>query len=609
MTANNPAFKGFDRQVIEEIKDRIPIDTVVKRYVRLKNIGRNLFGKCPFHTEDTPSFSVNPELKIYKCFGCGEHGDVISFLQKIENLEFPEVITRLAKEAGIQIKTSNISDKNYKTIVEAKNIYELVQKFFTYYLNDKNKGLKARKYLENRNLSSKSSQCFEIGYAPTSENNDILTKFLIKKGIPESKLIEYGLSTQKWKYLRDRFYDRIMFPIQNTSGNILAFSGRVLDKDDKRPKYLNSPETVIFKKRYNLFGIFQARKYISDKDFVILHEGQTDVISDFSIGIRNAVAPLGTGLTKEQLQILSRYTKNIAIAFDSDAAGIKASVRAAALAYEQGFNVFIINIPYGKDADECIRHDKKLWITAVKNRTPAISNFIGKLTERVDPSSVQGKKIILTKILPIINIITDKVVQDHFIKEISAVIDTPEDLIKQELRNLSKRSAYSTTSQSPQKPGKMAKALPNQPNINTFSHETYLLRLFCSDPKLFTKENLDIDLNFFQDEFIKKIFEIIKNEKVESLDNLFGQLSTEEQDSLKNLIMNPDQQLLSNDNLNEIQKEISDTIAQIKTNGLKIKYEEVRRELKRAEISNDIKKATELSEKLNELGRKIKNKN
>jgi DNA primase len=356
--ANTIKATGFDRSQIEEIKSRISIEDIISRYVRLKPSGKNLFGLCPFHKEDTPSFSVNPELQIYKCFGCGEGGDVFNFLQKIENIEFYEAMQQLADESGIKLQIKKQDPQTTQKFVQIKEAHKLAAKLYHNLLVTHKLGIQARSYLKNRKIDDKAIEEFYLGYAPSADNSRLLINSLIKKGYKKKDLVDYGLAIEKSGQIRDKFVDRLVFPIFDRRGNIIAFSGRIIEKNSKRPKYLNSPETILFQKRRNLFGYYQARQSLRKTGYMILVEGQTDVISSWQAGIKNIVAPLGTGLTDQQLDLIKKSTQEIILAFDTDRAGLMAIMRAAELALKKGMNVFAAKIKYGKDADECIKKDK-----------------------------------------------------------------------------------------------------------------------------------------------------------------------------------------------------------------------------------------------------------
>lgn len=340
-------------QVIEEIKERNDIVDVISSYIQVKSTGSNHKALCPFHSEKTPSFTISSQKQIYKCFGCGEGGDVIKFVMKMENIDFIEALKFLGERVGIELPQSEINNEEKENISRRQRLYEMhleaARYFFNALLIEKNKGYI---YLKGRGLDEKTIKHFGLGYAFNNWGN--LTKYLVSRGYNEEELVQGGLSVQKKDrngYI-DRFVNRIIFPIFDIRGKVIGFGGRVLD--NSLPKYLNSPETSIFNKRYNLYGLNFAKKYIQDETLIVV-EGYMDVISLWQYGIKNVVASLGTALTKEQGQLIKRYAKKAILAYDSDDAGIKATLKGMELLNELGIEVRILKLDNVKDPDEYIR--------------------------------------------------------------------------------------------------------------------------------------------------------------------------------------------------------------------------------------------------------------
>ena len=313
------------RDLIDEVKSRCDIVSVISQYIHLKNSGSNYSGLCPFHSEKTGSFHVNQNKQIYKCFGCGEGGDVINFVMKIENLDFMEAVKLLAEKNGIEFKT-NLTEADKKKMAEIKLMQDIhlqaARFYFKNLTSSKNAGYD---YLRNRGLSDKIIKKFGLGYSLYSWNS--LMDYLLSIGYEKKDLVKSGLVAHKEngdKYY-DKFRNRVMFPIFDYRGNVIGFGGRVLD--DSLPKYLNSPDTILFNKRYNLYGLNYAKKSVKN-DTLILVEGYMDLISLVEHGIENVVATLGTALTNEQGKLIKRYASTAVIAYDSDEAGIKATLRA-----------------------------------------------------------------------------------------------------------------------------------------------------------------------------------------------------------------------------------------------------------------------------------------
>ncbi|MFA7628141.1 MAG: DNA primase [Candidatus Dojkabacteria bacterium] len=415
---------------IEEIKNRLDIVNVIGKYVKLKQTGKNYVGLCPFHNEKTPSFVVSPDIQRYKCFGCSEAGDIFNFLQKIENIDFPEALEKLAKEAGVELKKQEGFSK-YKILEEIN------YKATRYYYNQLKENKKAMDYLEERGFSKESIKNFGIGYAPRKPE---LRKYLLRtKNYSQRQLLDSGLFTLKDKVVKEKFYDRIMFPIRSTRGKVLGFTGRVLPGNDWGPKYMNSPDTPIFHKKENLFGQYESRQEIRKKDLAILCEGSTDVVSAHQHGIKNIVAPLGTGLTKEQLEKLSKTTKNILFFFDSDKAGQDALIRGFKVASELGLVPYAASPEPYKDIDELLQKETKLMRRKITNKAEAFSFILSTYLENKNLNRLEDVNRVKNFIGSLISSVSDK---------------TLVNLYKQKSTNLTKLDLFEERAENPYEYGK-----------------------------------------------------------------------------------------------------------------------------------------------------------
>ena len=340
------------KDIIEEIKSRCDIVDVISDYMQLKSSGSNYTGLCPFHSEKTGSFMVSKSKQIYKCFGCNAGGDVISFVMRYENVDFMDAVKILARRCGITLER-NISEEEKKKIQEINKFREIhteaARFYFANLLGTKNPGYE---YLKKRGLSDKIIKKFGLGYSLNSWNS--LMNYLLAKGYDKTDLVKCGLVTHKTetnKYF-DRFRNRVMFPIFNYNGKVIGFGGRVLD--DSLPKYLNSPETLVFNKRLNLYGLNISKKSIKD-DTLILVEGYMDLISLYQNNIENVVATLGTALTIEQARLIRKFAKNVIISYDSDQSGQNATLRAIDILLQADIKVKILNLKDCKDPDDFIK--------------------------------------------------------------------------------------------------------------------------------------------------------------------------------------------------------------------------------------------------------------
>ena len=349
-------FLNISKETITLIKENVDIVDVVSDYVRtLKKSGKNWLGLCPFHNEKHPSFTVSSEIGMYRCFSCGESGDIIRFLMKIENISFVESVVILAKRVGIALEMSaeeaSVSYKKDELIQFNTRIYKL----FNFFLLDRNEGEKARDYLKKRGIDNDTINRFNLGYVP---GGFWLEDFLKKKGFQNDFLKETGVFSIKNGKLRAMFFDRLMFPIFNYRNECIGFGGRVLN-DEMKPKYLNSPETMVYKKSSVLYGIQFAKDEMKKRGYAFLVEGYMDVIACHKNGLANAVAPCGTAVTREQLKLVSRYCGEIILLLDGDAAGVKGAVRAL----KEGVNLedikfSVILLPKGMDPDEYFKENQ-----------------------------------------------------------------------------------------------------------------------------------------------------------------------------------------------------------------------------------------------------------
>lgn len=417
---------------LEEIKNRIDIAEYIGGYVQLKKAGRNFKGCCPFHNEKTPSFVVSPERQIWHCFGaCSEGGDIFSFVQKIEGVSFPESLNILAEKTGVKIKKINYEKNDLKTKIYSAN--NMAMKFFEEKLAS-NDGKIARDYLlKKRKLSAKTITIFSLGYSPTGKDS---LKYILKENNVEKDVLEKsGLVSIKNGEERDFFFKRLMFPIKETNGKVLGFSGRVLD--DSLPKYINTPETPVYSKSNVLYGIDLAKESIRKQDYAIVAEGMMDVIASHQAGIKNIVAAGGTALTENQLRLLVRFTKNIKLSFDIDFAGSEATRRAIELAWGMDFNIKVITLPEGKDPGDIAIEKPNEWKKAVINSKYVVDYLFDEAFKKNNPKDPLGRKKIAKELLPIIRRIPDDIEKDTYIKKIAKKLNVEESSIRSTLQKIS----------------------------------------------------------------------------------------------------------------------------------------------------------------------------
>jgi len=400
---------------VEEIRSRLSIEEVVGNYVQLKKAGRNLKGLCPFHQEKSPSFVVSPDKGIAYCFGCRKGGDIFSFIQEVENVDFSGALQILGEKAGVQIVRSSQASKEEKQSVI--NILQEAQRFFQQQLEGHEK---ARQYLENRGYGRAEQLKLGLGYAPDSFHQ--LTEFLQKQGFEAKEILNSGLASQKQvgdSHIYDRFRDRVMFPIHDPQGKLVAFGGRTLSSDPEAAKYLNSPETDLYHKGRSLYCFHLAKKSIKDLDRAIVVEGYFDALTAQLNGFGNTVASLGTALTEEQVALIARFSRNVSFAFDADISGQSAASRSIEIAQKLGLNVSVVLIPSGKDPDEAIRTDAEEWKSALEQAIPAMDYEFKKAFAQVNSSTLEGKKKVMEQLLPIIQRLPQKTEQEFYLKRLS----------------------------------------------------------------------------------------------------------------------------------------------------------------------------------------------
>jgi DNA primase len=370
-------------EIIQKIKDSNDIIDIVSEKVRLKRAGRYYTGLCPFHSEKTPSFTVTPDRQIYKCFGCGEGGNVITFIMKTRNLDFFEAVKYLGEKANINIETDNSRTAREKDVNE--KLYKINTEAARFFFSRLQTSKDALAYFTERGISEKTLKSFGLGFAPSSWNE--LIRFLRAKGYTDLDMLNAGLIIKSQKetsreVFYDRFRNRVMFPVFDVRGRVIGFGGRVLD--DSKPKYLNSPETPVFKKGINLYGLNFAVKNLKDRMLIIV-EGYMDCISLHQYGITNVVASLGTALTPNQAKLLKRYADRIIISYDADLAGQNATLRGLEILRNEGFDIRVLTVPQGKDPDEYIRSNgREAFLKLINDALPLIDYRINKVKEGVD---------------------------------------------------------------------------------------------------------------------------------------------------------------------------------------------------------------------------------
>lgn len=406
---------------VEEIKKRIDIVDFIGNSIALKKSGRNFKALCPFHQEKTPSFIISPERQIWHCFGaCQEGGDVIKFLMKWENITFYEALKELADKLGIRLKKFDFEDRVWKKKERLFTINSLVGEFYHYLLTKHKIGEKALDYLKNRKISRKTIDTFTLGYSPSSW--DSLLKFLKKKGFKEEESYEAGLLVKSERGgFYDRFRKRLMFSLKDPRGNILGFSGRILE-DEAEAKYINTPETPVYHKRESLFGINLSKEAIKKNNQAILVEGEFDMISCFQEGINNVVAIKGSAVTKEQLMLLKRYANRVVLSLDTDFSGEETTKRAIVDAENLDFDIEVVTFDFAKDPDEAIKKDRQMFKKIIKQPIPIYDFIIDLSVKKNKGEGAFSKKNIGSEVIPFLVSIINPIVQSHYVKKLAEIL-------------------------------------------------------------------------------------------------------------------------------------------------------------------------------------------
>lgn len=435
---------------VVKIKERLSIEEVVSSYIKLDRVGTNLKAKCPFHNEKTPSFFISPDRGTYYCFGCGASGDIFTFVEEFEGLDFKGALKLLANKAGVSLEQYSRENKENKS--EKEKLYEIMEVATLYFENNLKGNKEASDYLKSRGLQEKTIKDFRIGFANLDWR--LLYDYLKSKNFTDNEIEQAGLAKKpedKNKAMYDRFRGRIMFPIADSSGRVVAFSGRIFVDDGKSAKYLNSPETPIFSKNAVLYGIDKAKESIRKNNFSILVEGQMDLILSHQAGYKNTVASSGTALSdstisKENvvsnLGLIRRLSSNIVLAFDSDKAGANATIRAGKIALSLGMDVKVVEMPEGVDPAELIgKGGVDAWKKAIKESKHIIEFLLHKVLKSSNDMRKVGREI-KEKILPFVDALESAIEKMHFIKKISDLTLIPLEALQDDLRKIEQELKY-----------------------------------------------------------------------------------------------------------------------------------------------------------------------
>lgn len=583
--------------IIEEVLQRSDIVEVVSRFIPLEKRGKNYLALCPFHQEKTPSFNINPEKQIFHCFGCGVGGNVLKFLMMVEGLSFPEAVKAQAAKVGVDVpeETSPRDRIRQDKRDRAFKIYGLVRDFYQYILN-RDANSQAMKYLESRNLDSSAREIFELGYAPLGW--DALTKLLLSKGINGNELVKLGLvqSKDSGGYY-DRFRNRIIFPIWDSQGRVVGFGGRTMGDD--QPKYLNSPEGEYFNKGQLLYGLHIARKNIREQGYAVLMEGYMDVVSTYQHGVTNAVASLGTAFTREQGKLVMNYTHEVVIAYDSDAAGIKAALRAAEILQGLGCQVRIATIVGAKDPDEFIQKQGLAgWHKVIENAMPLVQYKLTAALKKYGIQSASAKQKVLQEVLPNLAV-ASPIELEEAVKQTATVLQVNWETVLEEIKNYKKTTRNKShiedksAKESHNITGAAKSLQARQIRDARFNAETGLLRMALESKTWLEQIVTELGREFFQNQDYQQIYTLVLElEADQPVTRLFENLDGRQQGILSRLLV----QEIPGDNLDQI---LFEYICAIKRMNEKARMEDLLVQLATAERTGDTEQVIRLSREIN----------
>jgi len=590
----------------EEIKSKLDITEVLGEYISLRPAGGNLRAVCPFHQEKTPSFMVSPEKQIWHCFGCGRGSDIFGFVMEMEGLNFSEALRLLAPKAGVTLKREDMEESSKRS-----RLLEVVELARDYYHLQLFKNESIKKYLKDRGLNEETVRSFKIGYSPESWD-DVIT-LLKQKKYTDEEIFLAGLSAKKEgtaKYY-NRFRDRIMFPINDVSGQPIGFSARVNPANtnpelEKMGKYINSPRTNIYDKGRVLFALDKAKQAIKSENLAVIVEGQMDAISSHQHGFKNTVASSGTALTAEQIKLIKRYTNNVALAFDADNAGQIAADRGIKEAMAAELDIKVIIIPGGKDPDEALRQNPAKWAEAIKSARPMMEYYFDKVLKEADLSQSTGKKLVAKKILEMINKFSNKIEIDHWLRRLSNKINISEEVLRETINSIRKPVEVKYTKKV---------SLPDRIDISQSREDKLsglLLSLILKFPDFteYVVNNLSaehLDGPHYRP-FYNQLIIYYNTNKALDYHSFRGHLESQDPalaSQLDTLSLLADKDFAEID-LALVKGEIIKTILALKKSSLKNRMAEIEKQIAQAENNNDSQKSSDLMSELKLLSEESK---
>ncbi|HNU96208.1 MAG TPA: DNA primase [Candidatus Magasanikbacteria bacterium] len=591
---------------VQSIKDKIDIKQLIEEYIPVKKAGAYWKANCPFHHEKTPSFMISPEKQIWHCFGCSKGGDIFSFLQEIEGINFPEALKLLADKAGVKLTQNFVTEVNKDKKNRLLEINSKAANFFHHFLLEMSQAKPAREYLEKRGLSLEMIKDWQIGFV--SDQWDLLTQYLLKKGFNIDDIVAAGLSLKKERgsgYF-DRFRGRIMFPLFDVHGNVVGFTGRVLvETESSGGKYVNTPQTEIYDKSRVLYGLNKAKQEIKNKDLAVLVEGQMDVLACHQAGMKNVIAASGTALTAEQISLIKRFTKNIAMAFDKDNAGENAAKRGIDTAIAQGMNVKVIQIPEnsGKDADECLKKNPEVWFMAVDEAKLIMEWFFENVLKKYSLQDSQQKKKAAGELLEQISKIPEQIEQDYWLQKMSDKFSVQTELLRQTMRSFGKKEFNKPKKEDEKNYNKASELF----NSRSRMLEEQFLAILLKTPAFLLEIGPKMDRDYFSLSEFSELYENIKNsynDKAASEKNgPFTFIFDEKQQETATIVLMKGEKEFGDKDDKEIKETFYKIFEEIRKEWLKNEKDKIKFLLNEAQEKGDTKEVEKYFNELSQLNK------
>lgn len=570
----------------EEIRARLNLEDLVSEYVDLKRTGRSLKGLSPWTNERTPSFVVSPDKQIWHDFSSGKGGDIFGFIMEVEGLSFRESLEFLARKTGVELKNYD-SKKSAENAKIKKRLYDISSSAANFFQHCLVRDIKALEYVfKNRRISKEIVAEFKIGYAPAGRQ--VLVDFLLNKGYSKKEINMAGLLN---RFGGDIFNDRMMIPLQDQNGETIGFTGRALKDEPNSPKYLNSPQTMLYDKSRHIFGLSQAKQSIRKNNYTVVVEGNMDVISSHQVGVKNVVATAGTAMTTDHLKAISRYSSDIRLCFDADVAGVNATERAIILAQSVGVDISIITLNQSqgaaKDPDDLIQKSVDLWQKSIDNPLPAVDWVLGQYANKNDLSTAIGKRNFSTAGLKLVQNLSDPVEKEHYLDEISNKIGSSR-------QALLAKFIDEKPSPRPKKQAKIDKSAPNN-FANEFGYEDDLLALalIFADSSQYIK---NLDQNSLNSDEKNQILRVLQQNQREEL--------KKNENYVKILLLKADERYDGWKN-KEVINEIKRLVQKVKIQNITKQKEDLQDQLKDAEIQGEDGLARDILLKITELNKEI----